>query len=743
MSWRSVILGSLALAVIAIVSHAVATGVLLSGPGAFNFHALAVMALGALALAFWLLADQRAQMRRMKDQTDALFQGRSAFEAMVRELNEANEGLRRSEARYRGLIDGHGDLLIRKDAKGRLTFLNDTFCRTFGVVRDALLGTEYHPSVHPEDTKAYLGDAVGREEASGPYRIRYDQRLKTVGGWRWFAWEDVPIRDAGGRLIEIQSVGRDVTDRKEAEEAMRAAKDAAEAANKAKSLFLATMSHEIRTPMNGILGMTDLLLDGELDAAGRQYAESVKASGEALLALINDILDYSKIEAGEVSLDPGPFDPRRALEGVTEILAPRAHEKDLDIACVVAPDIPKEITADEARLRQVLINLAGNAVKFTEQGGVLIAMTRDGGDITVSVEDTGVGVPEAAREKIFELFSQADSSHARRFGGTGLGLAISKRIVEAMNGTIALDSREGGGTIFRVRIPLSCDDASASATKRLAGKRIRLCTQPGMTPRAAAGMITGAGGTVETAGDLEARSGDDAVLADFALAAPWLEDGSLPSRLAALKPSGARLIVLLRPDERDHIEPLKKAGFDAYLIKPLFESSVIGQILGGPSCQSDDARAAPAPRQRIEVPSGAPLTVLLAEDNAVNALLARKLLERAGHTVVGAETGVQAVARVQESVPDLVLMDVHMPEMDGLEATRRLRAGGYGDLVIIALTANAMDDDRKRCLDAGMNDFLTKPMTPAALYAMIEAWRGRTPEKPAGHAAPVRLTAHG
>lgn len=486
--------------------------------------------------------------------------------------------------------------------------------------------------------------------------------------------------------------------------------------------------------MNGILGMAGLLLDTKLDGAQRTYAEAVRESGEALLQLINDILDYSKIEAGRMELNPAPFDIRQTVQRVSELLAPRAHEKGIEIAHVVRPGVPEEIIGDEARLRQVLLNLAGNAVKFTECGGVIIEVRPSKAGLTVAVEDTGIGISEDAKVRIFEEFSQADSSHTRRFGGTGLGLAISKRIAGALGGYLSVESEEGVGSVFRFDLPLTPPGMEDQLPDEA------MIPPPSLSGHAVLLLSTGGIGAVALERQLEAEgcqvihllSDEGVVPEDPRIDAwPWSyivvdhAEGALDlvGHLRVRLAPGGRLIVLVSPERRADLPDLKEAGYDAYLIKPLRHASLRAQMLsaGQGSHGGEDERLALPPPAAAGRPD---LRILVAEDNPVNALLTSDLLKRVGHLADVVSDGREAVAAAIRAPYDVILMDLHMPEMDGLAAARAIRdSGGWNiDVPIIALTANAMSEDQSACLDAGMNAFLSKPIKPADLYAAIRQW---------------------
>jgi PAS domain S-box-containing protein len=420
------------------------------------------------------------------------------LEASLATVSAMNARLYESEVRYKGLVDSQGDAILRRAADSRLSYGNEAFFRLFALNPREALGHPFAPEVHPDSRTPYTGQFTGLE--TGQARVRYDQHVRTTYGWRWIAWEDYAIRDAAGRLIEVQSVGRDITERKALEEALTEARDRAEAANKAKGGFLATMSHEIRTPMNGVLGMARLLLETPLGPEQRTYASAITQSGEALLHLIEEILDFSKIESGTMRLEEDEVDLCGLVESVAELLSPRAHAKGIELLAVIAPDAPAAIGGDAIRLRQILTNLVGNAIKFTERGGIRIDVTverRGRRYLRFDVRDTGVGVPREKRAEIFDEFVQADSTHARRFGGTGLGLAISKRLVIAMGGTIGVDAAPGGGSVFWFSIPANVlRRGEPIEAARLKGTTVAIVTRNVVLREGITAQVRAAGGNV-------------------------------------------------------------------------------------------------------------------------------------------------------------------------------------------------------------------------------------------------------
>ncbi len=481
---------------------------------------------------------------------------------------------------------------------------------------------------------------------------------------------------------------------------------------------LATLSHEFRTPLNGVLGMARLLEATKLTAEQKSYVAALRESGDHLLSLVNDVLDLARLGEGKIELHPVRCDLADLLRQVTELMSPRAHEKGLEIAWTAEPGLPP-VLADEGRLRQVLLNFAGNAVKFTETGGVLLAagLTK-AGRIRLTVRDTGPGVPESVRDRIFEPFVHADPAHGGTgLNGAGLGLAIVRRLAGAMDGSVGVGDAPGGGAEFWIEAALPAADV-ASAERPLAGRLVGIASPSAVLRDAAVRQIEALGGRAAAAANLD----------DLMLIAPpeavLLLDQALASGRATLKaPPGRTCLILLRPEERGRIARGRAAGFAGYLIKPLRPASLAARVLA--ALGADEAGARPQDDERIADASAPGARVLLAEDNPINALLARTLLQREGAQVDRAGSGEEAVAALAAARYDLVLMDVRMPGMGGVEAARAIRANGVAT-PIVALTADAFEDDRRACLAAGMDDFLTKPLTETALRAVLSRWVGWT-----------------
>jgi signal transduction histidine kinase/CheY-like chemotaxis protein len=672
-----------------------------------------------LAMLSMRLRWLRRKMRKLAAHNDA--------------LADRNWELKDAEERARRLFESQGDLIVLRDHADVITFANSAYCALAQTPHDLLIGTTAHLAVLEQSEVAV--DAEGAR--------MHDQRIDGPLGPRWIAWRESWVHIDAGRPAELQCVGRDVTDRTETERALAEARDQADAANRAKSRFLAMASHEIRTPLNGIIGMSGLLLDTALTPEQITYTKAVKTSGDALLTLIEEILDFSKIEAGKIDLESRRFALAGLIEGIAELLAPRAHVKGLEIAVLIDERLPADVIGDAARLRQVLLNLAGNAIKFTETGGVTLIVepgVRDD-EISFLVRDTGIGIPPDARERIFREFEQGDTSTAANYGGTGLGLSISERIVRRMGGRITLQSTVGAGSTFEAAVPLKPADGAqpVMVPPDMTGQAVMLIAPQPIEASLTARQLERWGAQTCTVSDVDVALALlperpwQAVIIDHALGLAAVE-----RLIVAARPHALRSLVILTPADRHDLENLKAMGCSGYLVKPLRGSSLAARLT---------ATEADAPQDLSIIPDHGPVTdatadtsaeaaaetrslsILVAEDNAINALLTRALLTRLGHRPVIAGSGKVAleswVAAEAAGTPyDAILMDVQMPELDGIEATRSIRAreAGRGAVrtPILALTANSLTEDREACFAAGMDGFLMKPLDRDRLAEAID-----------------------
>jgi PAS domain S-box-containing protein len=687
-------------------------------PNAYAIGTGALFAGACAIIAFMLTRRRSANMKII------------TLESRLEELSDRNWELREAEERARSLLEAQGDLIVRRDSASCITYANDAFCALAGKKREALIGNVMDLSILETGPLNVLPDGT---------RI-YDQKIAFEPAARWIAWREVVVRGETGS--EVQGVGRDVTDRVEAERALAAARDHSETANRSKSRFLAMVSHEIRTPLNGILGMADLLLDTALTPEQVTYAKAAKTSGETLLSLIEEILDFSKIEAGKLDLEAGVFALGTMVEEVVELLAPRAQAKGIAIASFVDERLPVNIVGDAARLRQVLLNLAGNAIKFTKAGGVgvIVEAGKHGNEICFQVRDSGIGLRSEDQGRIFLDFEQADGSSTRKFGGTSLGLAISKRIVERMDGHIAVQSEPGAGATFSFTVRLSPapahDAISEFVAPDLHGSAVLIVDAAEIESSLLAQRIIRWGAKTCAVNDGQIavaalkKQQWDAVLVDYPLVQNIIASGdfaqfiNVPSR-----------VVLIRPSERHELPALKAAGFTGYLIKPVRAASLAARLRDQNSFEQAAAEISGERDHNNEGSVEATgLSVLVAEDNEINALLVRALLVRLGHRPTIAGTGEAAVeswatSRTAGAPYDLILMDVQMPIMDGLEAARFIRAteseAGEKPTPMLALTANAYAEDRDACLAAGMNGLLVKPLDRERLREALESLKRR------------------
>ena len=653
-------------------------------------------------------------------QRDRIVRQASELAGDVEALNDRLWALADSEEHYRSLIEAQGDLIVRRDGR-RIVYANGAYATLLGLGEAEVVDTVAEPRL------VACRPALALD---GGARV-FDECIATPDGERWISWVETAVPVALGRTV-LQRVGRDITARIAGEQELVEARARAEGANEAKSRFLATVSHEFRTPLNGILGMADLLGDTGLDPEQATYVRALRTSGEALLGLVDDILDFAKVEAGKLELASERFDLGLLVETVSELMAPRAQAKGIELAAHLAPDLPTHLVGDRDRLRQILLNLVGNAIKFTETGGVGIRLVRDGGMIGIDVADTGPGIPEDRRQAIFEEFEQADNSAARRHEGTGLGLAIVRRLAILMGGAVGVESRPGGGSLFRVRLPLPlAADAAAPALPNWQGKHVLVVSGAPFGAGFLRETIAAAGGIAALAVDadegkalLQAENGYDAALIDQSIG----RDGAIALAEAARAAGVGDCLIMLSPLERRQFGSPRDAGFTGFLVKPVRARSLYERLSPRPA-----PAAAPVEISgtRPSSPFRARLSVLVAEDNEINALLATRTLERFNCAPVWVRDGREALAAIEAGLNgtgagfDLVLLDIRMPELDGLAVARAVRAierarPGLAPLPLVAVSANVAEGDRAAALAAGMDDCLAKPLDRAALQRWLD-----------------------
>ncbi len=663
---------------------------------------------------------------------------------------EVETTLRQQKEFYESVVRHSPVAIVTISREFRVLSWNPAAERLFGFSPQEALGANILHLVANADEVREEGERASREVVALNRVKSVTRRVRKDGSIVDVELLALPVT-VGGQQLGYIAIYHDITD-------LQRARQAAEAANEAKSLFLATMSHEIRTPMNAIIGMTGLLLDTPLTPEQRDFVSTVRQSGDALLALLNDILDLSKIEAGKLELERHPFDLRQCVESVLDLLAARASEKGLDLGCLVAPHTPQLLVGDAARLRQVLLNLVGNALKFTDKGGVAVSVevTRrpeDGEgpyELRFSVQDTGPGIPASKRTELFQPFIQLDSSVPRRFGGTGLGLAICKRLVEAMGGRIWVESEgvPGRGTTFHFTLTAPAEPQTAAGYLNpeqplLRGKRVLLVDDNPISRRLLGLQLRNwglefieAGSGAEALARLDAGTRFDLAIVDHQM--PLLDGPALA--VVIRQRHDARRLPLLLLTSLGKREPQSPGTFSSVITRPVKASQLYDALV---TCVSSDTLL-PAPNQVQSGREGSafgrrlgetlPLRILLAEDNATNQKLALLVLERLGYRAEVAASGREALRALARQRFDVILMDMQMPEMDGLEATRRIRreVALAEQPWIIAMTANAMDSDRRLCIEAGMNDFLTKPLNVEALIAALQRCQPQSPGSPLG-----------
>ncbi len=679
----------------------------------------------------------------------------------ITERRRAEERAASESSLLSELIEAIPDKVYFKDTRYRFLKVNDAVVRGFGRkgAEEVIGRTDMELGPHEAANKSLADDRFVIETGEALIGIE-EQEVIPDGKTRWYSTTKVPFRDSSGKIIGLMGITRDVTNLKTTENRLRVSnaqlKDSlarsrelaekAESANRAKSEFLANMSHEIRTPMNGVIGMTDLLIESGLGAEQMEYALAIQSCGDTLLSLINDILDFSKVEAGQLVLENLDFDLRSTLDDTVEILAFKAQEKGLDTACIVADDVPRFLKGDPGRLRQILFNLIGNAIKFTVTGGVSVHVDRIGQTDTsvtlrFSVTDTGIGIPADKQTSIFSKFTQADTSTTREFGGTGLGLAICRQLVHLFRGKIGVSSEAGRGATFFFTAEFEKSSADAEEPPPheadLSGVRVLVADDFKTNRVLMARLLTRWGCRYSEAPDAvtalamlrqAAREGDPyaAVLSDMHM--PGMDGAELGRQIKADEEiKSARLVMLTSLGKRGDAERLAGVGFSGYLPKPIRPGLLrkcLALVLGREEATGADHHL--ITRHTVAETSRRKLRVLVAEDNTTNQIVAIKMLEKLGHTAEAVGNGREAVEALKRIPYDIVLMDCQMPVMDGFDATRTIRFPDSGvrnhGIPVIAITAHAMKGDRELCLGAGMNDYLSKPVNPRELAAALERW---------------------
>ena len=714
------------------------------------------------------------------------YAGMTVLQATVRDITKQKNAeleMHESETRYRTFFDTSRDCVFISSVAGRWLCMNDAAVELFGYSSHEELSQVNIPDLYanPEERVKHINNITERG-----YTKEFPVDLRRKDGAVIHALiTEVSRYDADGSVTGFQGTIRDITEQKKVERDLHKAMQDVEQTNSrlevanqranqmaieaqtadiAKSQFLANMSHEIRTPMNGVIGMTGLLLETDLSAEQRRYAETVRLSGEALLSVINDILDFSKIEADKLELEILDFDLRATIEDAVELLAVRAHEKNLEFICRVDPEVHTFLKGDPGRLRQILINLGSNAIKFTARGEVIIEIrleseSADRIKIRVEVRDTGIGIPAEKIALLFSAFQQVDASTTRRFGGTGLGLAISKRLVEAMGGEIGSESVEGRGSTFWFTAVFGKqprrDRGIGMSQAKIRGVRILVVDDNATNRLVLSEQLASwdarhaeAENAAQALDMLRAaRAQDDPfriVISDMQM--PEMDGESLGKSIKAdPKLSDTLLVMMISLGKRGDAKRLKAIGFSAYLTKPVKQSQLydcLVTIIGAPVPEADTPEVALVTRHTISEARRLKVRILLVEDNLTNQQVALGILEKLGFRVDAVSNGREAIKALETVAYDLVFMDVQMPVMDGFEATGAIRSGQTAvpnpKIPIIAMTAHAMKGDRERCLEAGMDDYIPKPIASKAMAAVLDKWLDQPLKLPAAvPAAPV------
>ncbi len=698
------------------------------------------------------IQERDTKLKDAKDDLELRVEARTKeLQLEVAERVRAQESLSEERQVLRALIDNVPDYMYVKDATCRFVVANVAVARQMGAKSPEELIGKTDFDFYPRELATTFFDDEQRVIRSGHAEInREEAGLDPQGNASHVLTTQVPLRDKNGQITGLVGTGHDITHLKKIQAEMQRAREVAEAASRAKSEFLANMSHEIRTPLNGIMGMTDLALQTELTREQLEYLETVKESADSLLTVINDILDFSKIEAGKIDLESVDFDVRDSLESALKTLAVRADQKGLELLCEVAPEVPEVARGDITRLRQVLLNLVGNAIKFTNEGEVALRVRQEAKDgceliLHFTVSDTGIGIPEDKRDLIFDPFAQADSSTTRKYGGTGLGLTISSRLVQMMGGQIWVESEEGRGSHFHFTARLQAADrkeikvGSPAPPEVLRGVRVLVVDDNQTNRRILEGMLrrwemipvcveSGEQALAELASARQEERAFGLIVTDMHM--PKMDGFALVEHIRRRELYAATIMMLTSAGHRGDAERCQKLGVSAYLLKPIRQSELreaIARVLGARAQEGMIPLITRFSLGDARDPSDI-LRILVVEDNLVNQRLVVRLLEKRGHRVVVAGNGREALASVEKEPFDIVLMDVQMPEMDGFEATaairRKEKTTGLHQ-IIVALTAHAMKGDREKCLAGGMDAYLSKPIRPQELDEVLARYGSR------------------
>ena len=738
---------------------------------ATHFQAIpTVIAAAAGLLSYALLSLMNRLIGKAHGREVALHQ---KIEQRIEEFQDAAWRLSEIQSQYREILDAQSVLISRQSKNGKMTFVNKAFCEAFAIRPSEVLGKQFEPQVL--DTAPNTN--ADTKNSHTPSRV---QLIETAVGPRWIAWEELKLPQEGIGGPQVQRIGQDVTDAYKAEADLKKAREEAEEASRAKSRFLAAMSHEIRTPMNGIIGMSSLLADTKQTPEQKTYTNAIAQSSRALMRLINELLDFSKIEAGQITIEVHPFKISDTIQNAVELLAPRAHEKDLDIAWSIDSSVPELVIGDETRVRQILLNLISNAIKFTENGGVSISAkcttgandecSQDSCRLSISVTDTGIGLSQSECECVFNEFEQAKSVRRNQVTGTGLGLTISQRLANVMNGKIDLVSEPGEGSTFTMELELPVpqreqvkninftkDDARKSPistpdnrTPALTGIHTLLAFDRVIERNAMARVLSSNGASYVKCSLEDAISEIEKAKEQNTYFNCLVVDSAGDDERAASALAHARSnqkyesihgVVLVSPVTRTNMAAYRMNGFTSYLVRPLRPTAIVEQMANKLPHVAPTLVESPenAPTHDVLVEHtlrGSP--ILLVEDNDINVLLAKRTIEKLGGQITTAGDGEAAISFVRAALhneiqmPDIILMDLYLPNLGGVEAMTKIREL-YADHrnadervrfcpPIIALTASACAQDRNDYLRSGFDDYLAKPFEPDELKELLKRW---------------------